>query len=561
MKKDASQISWAAIALAIGSLYAVIILCMFPNFTIDDAYITYRYAENLATHGQLAWNVGEPPVEGYTGIFLPLVLAVVIKCGASPLITSKVIGIASFFLGGLLITRLLLLLGIRDRIRATVLILYFTAPFMYVHALSGMETMLFSTAILGCMLALFHCLIPSGYPVVRETALLLMLLLVSLTRPEGVALSGISVAAVVLTRRQEKNGAVLRFLLLFIGLYMVPALGYLVWKYSYYGELLPNTFYAKAYNDHIFNPDALVDICKATVMYVGPLVAVCIILLWRNRSKVWNAIKRRVKAPWSPLAVTLTVGWLFVAITLLQYMRSYLVMNFSFRFFLPFYPIVLMTIGQVFEAALARAEQESRASKQAFRVAGVAVVVQLLMYMLVLQHDMTYYRVYKQIIDHLSIPAADFLKQSIPPSEWLVVHSDAGAVPYYTKLKTVDFAGLNDKELAKRPRLSEKERVNYFYSFNPGAVLFTSLRWDDLEHDDEAKAIVDDPRFENYVLVRKFRGPGSVFKRRPYFFMKERTDEYYYFVFVRKDLLPREGRSEHRGDNNCAWPKFSRGLS
>jgi len=341
---------------------------------------------------------------------------------------------------------------------------------------------------------------------------------------------------------------------LFIALYMVPGLSYLAWKYSYYGQLLPNTFYAKAYNEHILNPDALIDVCKFAVMYVGTPAAACLILLFGNRGDVWNAIKRNIKPPLSPLVVTWTASWLFVAITLVQYMRSYLVMNFSFRFFLPLYPIVLMTVGWAFEAGLERAAQKSRPSNRAFRVVGVAVVVQLLMYMLVLHHDMTYYRVYKQIIEHLSIPAADFLKQNIPPSEWLVVHSDAGAVPYYSKLKTVDFGGLNDKELAKRPRLTEKERVNYFYSFNPGAVLFTSLRWDGLEHDDEAKAIVDDPRFENYALVRKFRGPGSVFKRRPYFFMKERTDEYYYFVFVRKDLLPKAGRREHRGGNNCAWP-------
>src|SRR3954465_2857630 len=40
----------------------------FPRATVDDAFITYRYAENLARHGELTFNVGGNPVEGYTGV-------------------------------------------------------------------------------------------------------------------------------------------------------------------------------------------------------------------------------------------------------------------------------------------------------------------------------------------------------------------------------------------------------------------------------------------------------------------------------------------------------------
>jgi len=74
-----------SIALAILALvYALAALYSFPKWTVDDAYITYRYAENLANFGALTWNVGEKPVEGYTGVALPLILAAGIRLGIPP---------------------------------------------------------------------------------------------------------------------------------------------------------------------------------------------------------------------------------------------------------------------------------------------------------------------------------------------------------------------------------------------------------------------------------------------------------------------------------------------
>ena len=35
-------------------------------FTIDDMYISLRYANHWAEGYGLVWNIGEPPVEGYS---------------------------------------------------------------------------------------------------------------------------------------------------------------------------------------------------------------------------------------------------------------------------------------------------------------------------------------------------------------------------------------------------------------------------------------------------------------------------------------------------------------
>ena len=41
----------------------------------EDAYILYRYSENLATSGQIAWNVDDGPADGATDFLWMLVLA------------------------------------------------------------------------------------------------------------------------------------------------------------------------------------------------------------------------------------------------------------------------------------------------------------------------------------------------------------------------------------------------------------------------------------------------------------------------------------------------------
>src|SRR5204863_10164001 len=63
------------------------------DFVNDDAYISFRYARNLAEHGQLVFNVGER-VEGFTNFLWTVLLAGGIKLGLSPVLTSRSSGIA-----------------------------------------------------------------------------------------------------------------------------------------------------------------------------------------------------------------------------------------------------------------------------------------------------------------------------------------------------------------------------------------------------------------------------------------------------------------------------------
>ena len=63
------------------------------SFTIDDAYISYRYSRNLAKGLGLVYNAGER-IEGYTNFSWTVLLALGAKLGVDPAVTAKVLGFA-----------------------------------------------------------------------------------------------------------------------------------------------------------------------------------------------------------------------------------------------------------------------------------------------------------------------------------------------------------------------------------------------------------------------------------------------------------------------------------
>ena len=95
-------------SILIGLLSLVFFLALiglFWHFTIDDAYITFRYAGNLARGHGPVYNPGER-VEGYTSFLWMLLMAVVSAIGWDPVIAAKVLGTACSLLTLLVTYRL-----------------------------------------------------------------------------------------------------------------------------------------------------------------------------------------------------------------------------------------------------------------------------------------------------------------------------------------------------------------------------------------------------------------------------------------------------------------------
>jgi hypothetical protein len=209
----------------------------------DDAFISLRYARNLAEGHGLVWNPGER-VEGYTNFLWTLLLALGIR--ATPLpgpLFAILLSLAVFVANTLAVASL----G-RALTRGYWLPLAAAATasgwVFSSYGTSGMESGLCALLVLAGLHRLMFAAGPRGYAVAG-----LLLILAALTRPDhGIFYavgSGIVGWEGLRRLRAGERGEVLRDWLGWsapFGLFVA----YAVWKVGYYGHLLPNTYYAKS---------------------------------------------------------------------------------------------------------------------------------------------------------------------------------------------------------------------------------------------------------------------------------------------------------------------------
>ena len=211
-------------------------------FLTDDAFITFRYAKNLAEGHGLRFNLGpQPPVEGYSNFLWVLVAAIFEALRWDLTIWMLLVSTAC---GVVLLWRVYDALIRRLEVSGPVAWLATLAlgcfPPMALWATSGMETMPFALLI---FLVFELLILRKGAP--AGVAAGCCGLLLTLIRVEGVAWMAVLFLMALLARRPGSWRAFRPFAicLLIVGIgYAV----YFVWRYHYYGSPWPNTLYAKA---------------------------------------------------------------------------------------------------------------------------------------------------------------------------------------------------------------------------------------------------------------------------------------------------------------------------
>lgn len=210
----------------------------FRDHRVDDAFISFRYARNLAAGHGLVFNPGER-VEGYTNFLWVMLLAAGIKLGIAPESLSRALGIAAALGLILVVARASAKLMLSATTRWVAPALLAVNPALAVWATGGLET-----AFYAFLLTLGVCRLAeeldAGTP---RVATALVFGLASLTRPEGALFGGLMclVLLVLLGRTGPGRLAWARWSVVFLAVF----LSYFFWRWSYYGFLLPNTFYAK----------------------------------------------------------------------------------------------------------------------------------------------------------------------------------------------------------------------------------------------------------------------------------------------------------------------------
>jgi hypothetical protein len=324
---------WPAIAaliiLSLG-LYRALVL----RWICDDAFITLRYVSNILDGHGLVYNIGER-VEGYTHFLWLLLLSGAGGFGFDAVQVSIWLGILSYVL-----TLLLLLMASYREFKKNASKLwlpvcgvlfalnYDTAEW----ASGGLETAFFTFLIIAAFFLWFYSNLHGR---ARVLSVGTVLAFISLTRPDGVLFTLIAVLLLLATTfRNRAFVAIARssfFLLLPSIIVGVP---YLVWKYSYYGDILPLTFYAKSAEHSYFSQGMYYVWLYVQVHYVSSIAEILAIIALIVRVQKHGV---RGEAP-------------FVAATIagLTYLIFFVVRtggDFMFaRFIIPVLPLLLFVI-------------------------------------------------------------------------------------------------------------------------------------------------------------------------------------------------------------------------
>jgi hypothetical protein len=521
---------------------AGVFLATYPQFAVDDAFIYFRYAENLALHGELNWNVGEDPVEGYTGVALPVLLALLMKAGVGPLVGGEIIGVLSFLLLYVVLALIMTRLEVPGGVRLVVLLLFVTNPVVYTHTYAGLETMLFVAMGALSFLRLLLCLDTASGNRRNEAVLLLSLLLISFVRPEGVVLSMVSIAAVGIVRaKKAPRRDFLSFMLYAFYIFVVPYAVYFLWRWNYYGLFLPNTFYAKSTT---FSPESFIleNLVKNARNLFGflraafliPLLAAAALLLlapaatYRRMKAFVGALKG---SRYFPAHVSVLI---FVVIVVAQYVRSNLEMNYAFRFFFHLYPFLLVWLSLLMAFALQgfRERRTPLLRNAALLLLAVLGVWYARDGVSAMKGQYAWARTGRQAMEEQHVAVGKLLRGRFPREEWLVVWGDAGAMPFFSKMKTVDFGRLNDEFLTSEDVTYERG-ADYFYSFNPAAVVFCLKERKDLKWSpqfvESQLYFTYRPEFRRYIFYRKFLTTGVEPPGINY--------DYALYLYIRRDLI------------------------
>jgi len=457
-----------ALGVAVAAIFSA--LCARRAWVNDDAFITYRYARHLAAGHGFVWNTTDAQrVEGSSSLAWTGLNAIVLRAGGDPLVFSHWAGWAA----GLL-TLALVVFGARAVLGVgTVWSLVGGAclalqPQWVTWSVSGMETSAGACVTLAATLLLLR---ETRTPHRRGYASGAVFLIATLFRPETPLLHVAATVGILL----GTSGARPWRALVQSGLvHTAGLLALTVWRVMYFGQPLPNTFYAKAGSPQLTHGfEYLVQFVtqNSTWLWVVPL-GFALPRAWRHARATTAAFVLQIVG-WSAWVVVLGGG------------------RWEFRFFVAVLPACAVLLGHSLAlwAASTHRRLQRRAPLFAAAVAAAVLATQGLALRTAFRpfNDVLAKQQLLESVEYMRLEAA-LLARYVSVQE-RVCTGWAGAFPYFTGVWHYDPWGLNEPSIAHRPR-------------NDAAVVFHQRHadWGDLV--DNHVQFVD--AFNHFLFPRPF---------------------------------------------------------
>lgn len=411
------------------------------RFVQDDAFITYRYARNFARGEGLVFNPGER-VEGYTNFLWTVMHWLPERYGWSSPVFSQLVGIV------LMVATVAVTLRFARRIFGSESFAFLVALTLLAnmtflaYATGGLETMqqtLLVTSVAALLLPVVDA--PRAHVVGRRVGAGLCAGLAVLTRMDSAVLIAVWVLVylVVQWRRETETTRRTSTLLASVVQIGVPAallvLPWFVWKLDYYGNLLPNTFYAKSAGNPIVPP--LYGLFYLAVFFFSYAAFLLIGRFRRHRRELFAV-------PGVAQALAVVPVWcLYICVVGGDFME--------FRFMVPILPVLAMVAAYL-------VNRYRRTGTQ------VALIVVLLLFSAT-------HRVMPTLVPYPVLTftelshwpnestttwkgKGEFLAEQFPggpdvPGQPVIAVAPLGVLPYFADLETVDMLGLTDPVTAR----------------------------------------------------------------------------------------------------------------
>ncbi|MBL7479785.1 protein LphB [Legionella bononiensis] len=467
-------------------------------FTIDDMYISLRYARNWASGDGLLWNLDSPPVEGYSNFSFVVLGALSLVFNGNPIVTLKTAG----FIGLVGTCCFLFLISrfwftIRESLIPCIILLVYKGQIIW--AVSGFETTVYQALICGSVYFIFrgqgYDLYPGGRGELRTFSFFIagiLLALAGMTRPEAPAFMILFFILICWDRPQTSLHRHRKGVLYFFVSLVLFYLPYFLWRWHYYGFLFPNSVYCKGFTEGF-----LYELDLNYLKLIWPFV----ILALPAFIKAWD--KR----------------YFFLCLPSLAYLIMLRdadpIVAFDNRLFLPaftlFIPLAYKGLDQLNLSLFKK--------KETFTTFALYLVICAVLTLFLPWMSLAQYRYFSE-----NPVRGEQLRMSV--IQWLnanariddrVVLGDSGMIPYLSKLHFIDSYCLNNLSMTQYPGQQRYDQFCHQILFErPEIIILTSFIKDGqvfyAPSDACLKAVLDNQT--DYKLTRSFtaENPDSEYR-------------------------------------------------
>jgi arabinofuranosyltransferase len=486
--------SGTLVALAVGLVATTTLILharSYPSLTYDDAFISLRYAQRLLEGHGLSWTEG-PPVEGYSNLLWILGCALLGALGVDLVDAPVVLGLASAVM---IIAALVY--AYPPRAWSTSLPAFAGGMFIALAgpiglwAVSGLEGCMVG-ALLAWSLVLVRPIAEgdsTGWRSVASPGIPLALL--CLTRPDG-PLVVVAVCGFFLLRARSAE-TIVRALAIGV-LPGLVTLGQIAFRLAYYGDWLPNTARAKVAFTAARLQSGMECVAGAGVSSYALWVpaTVALYVAWRDPAR----------RPRILLSATLLAVWT-------AYSATVTCQPFGYRMLIPCYVLLAFLVAD----ALDWAQEQGRVVQG---IVWLATLGLLFSFGRAQQADkniaMVHWR--NPPVTRMAATIGNTLREAFGASDPLVAVDAAGAIPFFSGLRSIDMLGLNDAHIARHHDASFGHGVQghelgdgaYVLSREPDLIVANVLGSSRLAFRG-GRELDADPRF--HALYRRVRMRGE----------------------------------------------------